>query len=663
MNQLSAEKLLSVVTPLEENTTNIASNWVREEAVKSIFTARKISQKKFRDSYSIPIINYFISVIRKEKDAGDCPIMSKFVNYMLTKNITPREVFLICMGFRKALISFLLQEETVLKDPLPFMNEVAFIFDANLSGVLEIFTTSYADSQKKIEIAKAQQCKLQQTTKIINSINTKIMILQNDKITLVNKPFLEMTGTKNLENFYEKYEDGFGFFHNVNVYENEFKKDIAQWVEKVCKNKKHFKTNIYHELISKTLSYSGRITKLPSETDDQYIIALSNISEHIKDEEMLQDYLSHDEVTGFKNYSNFEKFLGEKVEKVGATNGRLFFAVVDIVNLREINTEKGREAGDKIVSEIAEDLRFIEDKKTHFARLEGSRFGILLEYGTEQKSYDWCLTLYHAIKERDAKMKIAATEVDFSQSINKLLIRSFALVEQENQTSKVINNDFIHVIEYKELENQELFTSSLKQLKHIETSLFFMELPVVSKVKVLSINPNNAQLTLSSKQMDIAEVGMLIYFKLGTLGNIAANISQIDATKRTLTINEFKKDTHSPLNRKSIRIQAGDDIKAYIVHEETEYTVKILNMSEQFIAIEMDKTRNLDVNSVIYLDLLLPLSDKNRACKADATVTRVDKTPTGYKLVLLCHLDEKNKHIVSQYISEQQMRIIKITRA
>lgn len=658
MPQNTPEKLNLIIESLEKNTLLIATDWIKESSVKSIFDNRKISRKKFRDGYCVPIIEYFIAVIRKEKEAGDCPIMSKFVHYMLAKQITPKEVFLICMGFRKSLISFLLKEEEVLKDPLTFMDEVALIFDANLSGVLEIFSNLYSETQKKIEIAKAQQTKLQQTTRIINSINTKIMILQGSKILLLNKPFLEMLGIEDLKDFYKKYDNGFEFFQSVNTHEKDFKQNTERWIEKICTEKIHFKTNIYHEQISQTLSYSGRITKLPSENENQYIIALSNITEHLKSEEMMEDYLSHDEITGFKNYSNFESHLKVKMEDKGE-NVRLFLSVLDLVNLREINSQKGRASGDSIISEIAEDLRFVENENTVFARLEGSRFGILLEYEKEQDAYDWCVELYKKVKERDAKINLSITEMDYSQSVNKLFIRSFNLIEEECK-SKVINNDLENIIEYKELQNQEEFTLLLKETAQVDTSFFFKQMPVSSKSQVLSTTTHNAQLLLSAKQMAVVEVDSFIYFKLAEFGNVVANISAINERKKSITINEFRKDTHSPLNRKALRIEAGENIKAYINFQGYDYNVKVFDMNQQCVAVEIDRMRNIDLESLVHLNLLLPVADTQKSCKADASVTRINKTPAGYKLVLLCHLDDKNLHNLSEYISDQQMKNIKI---
>lgn len=656
-----APNLFSVVEIIENNSATIAENWVKVRTVKSIFSARKISPKKFSDSYSVPIINYFVAVVREEKVAGDCPIMSKFVNFMITKGIVPKEVFDICMGFRRTLIAFLLKNNLVLKNPAPFMDEISNLFDANLSGVLDIFTTLYASNQKKIEIAKVQQNKLQQTLKIINSINTKILIIQDTRILLANQPFLEMAGVKDLKSLYLKYENGFGFFSDTDNFADDYKNDIGLWIEKVCKQNKPFQTNIYNEKLKKSFIYSVRITNLPMDNSTQYIMALSNISDHVKDEKMIEDFLTHDEITGFKNYPTFEKLVTKKTDEAKKEKSRLFLAIIDIPELRLINYEKGREAGDMVISGVAEDLRFLINDNIYLAHLEGSRFGILMDYETEQSSYDWCVELHKRMKQRDAVKTLAITEVDLAETTNQLFLRSYNLIEKANNLMDgTIVNDFTNVIEYKELDNQKKFTDRLAKTKQMDLSLFYMELPVVSNIKVLSVDANSAKLVLSYKQIKIAKIDMYVYFELEYIGNIKAHIVDVDVKNKIITIDEFVKDKTSPLNRKVYRIKAGDDVKAYITDNDRDYDVKVIDINTQYVAIEIDRKRNLDINSLVFIDILLPVANGFYSCKTNATITRVSKSPNGYKMVLLCHLDDSSADELSKYIAEQQIKIIKI---
>lgn len=657
--QKIAPNLFSVVEHLEKHSILLATNWIKEETVKLIFFNRKISAKKFRDIYGIPIIEYFIFVVREGKDADDCPVMSKFVNYMVAKGITPREVYVICMGFRKTMISFLLKDEYVLKKPALFMDEIALLFDANLAGVLEIFTNLYAMAQKKIEIAKSQKEKLQQTLKIINSINTKIIIVQNGRIILANKPFLEMIGAEDLKALYLKYKTGFEFLGEVNLFENEYKNDIVSWIEKVCASDKPFKTEIHNEKANKRFNYSGRITSIPVDEYKQYIITFSNISELVKDEKAIKDALIHDTLTGFKNYPSFEHLILKMIEKAKNEKLKLFLAIVDIPDLREINEAKGRSAGDKVLTDVAEDLRILVNKSICYGRLEGSRFGALLEYSTEQISYDWCVELLHKMNERSLRKTVAITEVDLAQSVNKLFLRAYSLMEAANNSDKnIVFNDFKNIIEYEELDDQKEFTSRLAKIKEFNLALFYMELPIISKVKILSLTTKDATIVLSYKQIRIAKVDMLVYFKLEHIGGIKAYISDLDKESRIITIDRFRKEKNTILDRKIYRVEADKNIKAYISDNDVDYDVKLIDINNRYVAIEIGRKRNLDINSFIFLDMLLPLGDDIVSCKTNATITKISSTPNGYKMVLLCHLDDATEKVLTKYILKKQMDII-----
>ena len=659
-NERLTPHLYELADILEDNIILISTNWVKAPTVKAVFDARKISIKKFRDGYGIPIIEYFLSVVREEKSAGDCPIMSKLVNYLISKDITPREVFDICIGFRGSLTVFLLKQDLVLKTPVAFIEEVATIFDANLSGVLTIFTNLYADAQKKIENAKAQKTKLQQTLKIINFINTKIIITQNGRIILANRPFLEMLGVDDLKSLYTKYEKGFEYLSEVDTYENEFKVNTPEWIRKICKKDKSFQCEIYHEKIKKNFRYSGRITDMPNEDVNQYIITFSNISDHIRDEKTLQDSIKHDELTGFRNYPVFEKLIIKMIKESKSNNSRLFFAVADIPELRDINANKGRDRGDMVISEVAEYLRLFVNEDIYYARLEGGRFGILMQYPTEQASYDWCVELFKKMNEREYKKTLAITEVDLSESVNKLFLRAYDLIEVLNNREDIlVGSDFENVIEYKELPEQQEFTQRIAKLKSQEMMLFYLELPIASKVEILSTDSESVKISVSSKQLKVAELDMPIYFKLENIGNIKACIRNINEDKKVLTIDRFRLDKHSPLSRSIYRVKAEEDIKAYIENNDREYSIKVLDMNSESIAVEIDRKRNFDINSFIFLDMLLPLSDMTTSCSTNATVTRISKVANGYVMVLLCHFDDKNKEIITDYISKQQMEILR----
>ncbi|ADN08937.1 diguanylate cyclase [Sulfurimonas autotrophica DSM 16294] len=649
--------LLKFSKEIEKNIVLIATRGIKVDTVEAIFERRKISAKKFRDSYGIPIIEYFLAVVEGEKPLGACPFMSKLVHFLMQKGITPREVFDICMGLRKSLVAFLLRKD--IANPALLMDEMAMVFDANLSGVLESFTDLYDKMQENLEHAKMKNKRWQQTSQIINAINTKIIIVEDGRIILANKTFLEMLNVDNLKELYQKHTNVFYFLEGVDVYEDEYQKNIQQWIEKVHQSNKTFKTKIYNQKLKKGFVFSGNITTMQMHQTTQYIITLNNISKYILDEKILKDMLTHDELTGFRNYATFEKLLGKIIQRAQRNDIKLFLAIADIPELREINENKGRNRGDMVICEVAEDLRYLVDSHIYLARLEGSRFGILIQYENEQTAYDWCVKLFNKMEQRAEKKTLAITEVDATESISKLMVRAYALIDQANTIEdSFVLHDFQDIIEYNKLPLQSQFTDKLSKLNSIEITVFYKELPLVSNAKILSVSDERINVKLSLKQIKAVQNDMIIYFKLTLFDTVKASIQSIDIDNQTVWIDRFRFDKHSPLRRKLYRIEADKNIKAYLAAGEREDDVEVLNMNIQYIAVKIGRKRSLDINSQVYLEMQLPLRDVFKQFSSNCTVTRIEKILGGYKLVLLCHLNNENQDMLSHYIANHQRDII-----
>ncbi|MCW8838564.1 MAG: GGDEF domain-containing protein, partial [Thiovulaceae bacterium] len=68
-DQILAPNLYKVIDSIESDRVKIADEWMRVEIVSDIFKKYKISIKKFKENFAIKILEYFISVVREEKEA------------------------------------------------------------------------------------------------------------------------------------------------------------------------------------------------------------------------------------------------------------------------------------------------------------------------------------------------------------------------------------------------------------------------------------------------------------------------------------------------------------------------------------------------------------------------------------------------------------------
>ncbi|MBU1658219.1 diguanylate cyclase [bacterium] len=660
-NKTLAPKLFNIIDSIELGRKEIADRWVEIPSVSVVFKLHNISTKKFASGYGVPIIEYFIAVVREEKEVGDCPIMSKFVHFLLEKNITPKNVFDICMGFRRTLVSYMYDEKLINKNASQIMNEIADLFDANLSGVLDIFTTFYSMQQQKIEKASIGQKKIKHILQIINFINTKIIIIQNGRIILGNRPFFDALGVDDIKEYYNKYEDAWSFMKRVDIESKLFSdRNIEAWLRKLDQVKKHFKTDIFHHKAGKNFTYSGRITSLPDTDPVEYIIALNNIAAHLDDEAEAREKLIHDELTGLYNYNKFWLLLGESQINALKNNINLAMVVVDIPELRQINIENGQESGNRVIVEVAEDIQRCTGEDTIFARLEGSRFGILISYESEQEIYDWCIQLYMLLSEKPQRKTLSLTAFDLAETPNRLQMRAYDLIDIANSSESVIvKTDMENIEQYSILPEQKLFTDKFRNIKNIKTTVYYKELPITVNNTVVSVKKDSITISLSNKQFNCAVLHDPIYFTFEKLGHVKAHIEMIDAKNRVITINKFRFDKHSPLQRKKYRVQAAMPISVSIIHNNSESTGTLINLNENCIAVDMKRKKNLEEGALVGLDMLLPISPEHlQNINTDATILRIEKTLSGYKIVFLCHLNTNNEKLINQYISKCQIDII-----
>ncbi|EDZ62078.1 protein containing GGDEF domain [Sulfurimonas gotlandica GD1] len=656
-----APNLLNIIDQLEINRVKLGSEWIEIPTVKSIFKNYKIAGVKFRDGYGVPIIEYFIAVVREEKEAGNCPIMSKLVNFLLEKNITPKDVFDICMGLRRTLVTYIFRDKLIKDNAMEMMDEIAILFDANLSGVLEIFTTFYEKKQQAIQKSIVQQKKFSQILKIINFINTKIIIVQNGHIILANQPFFEAIGVNDIKEFNKNFSSTFSFMKDVDS-SSKIKFDlenINEWLSSVYESNKPFTTNIFNNKMADVFTYSGRITTLPESEPTKYIISFNSISSHVANEALIREKLEHDELTGLYNYVKFIHLMGEAQRKALQDNTQLALVIVDIPQLKEINNTQGMDAGDKAIVNVAKDLISNTDKNMIVARLEGSRFGVLIVYENEQDSYNWCSSLHIELSKSPHRKTISITAFDLSETVNSVQIRANSLIDEINSSQEgSVSTDFENVKLYEALPDQERFTDRLKGMKKIKTTLYYKGLAISVENKLLFVDKDSATVQLSNKEFCATAPNENIYLEFPMLGIVKASVYSLNDKNNTVKIHRFRLSKHTPLKRKIFRVEVEENMKVNILSDGPDCEGVVNDINEEYIGLRLKRKRSLDEGSFVSIDIMLPVDDITTSFITEATVKKIEKVKDGFKIVVLCHLDGINKGILKQYIANRQMKII-----
>lgn len=88
---------------------------------------------------------------------------------------------------------------------------------------------------------------------------------------------------------------------------------------------------------------------------------------------------SHDSLTGLQNRATFELALASAVAAAASTGGQLALLFVDADHFKQINDERGHDAGDRVLVAIGRRIRAQVRDHDVVARLGGDEFAVLLD--------------------------------------------------------------------------------------------------------------------------------------------------------------------------------------------------------------------------------------------------------------------------------------------
>ncbi len=186
MNELI--HLKSNISILENGKTSIISNWMEYKAPQTILLHHKIDNEIFITKYASNVFDYFMGVIKGVVQIGDCPVIAELLKYLKDRNISSKELFVICSHFKLSMVEFSYESGINTKD---LFSEISYVFDKNFSKVLEIYSETIYE--KDIEIGK----NVELLEQYIYALNESALVSKTDKngfITHVNTKFMKLCG-------------------------------------------------------------------------------------------------------------------------------------------------------------------------------------------------------------------------------------------------------------------------------------------------------------------------------------------------------------------------------------------------------------------------------------------------------------------------------------
>lgn len=140
--------LKNYIDEYEKNKIAIIKYWIINKEILNILKLHDIKRELFVKKYAIGVLDYYIDIIKENSDIGECKVIDELILYFKDKNITPSELFVICTGFKNALIEFTYDLKIT---NLQIEKEINYIFEKNFSGVLNMYSRTINDIEKELE--------------------------------------------------------------------------------------------------------------------------------------------------------------------------------------------------------------------------------------------------------------------------------------------------------------------------------------------------------------------------------------------------------------------------------------------------------------------------------------------------------------------------------
>lgn len=277
---LRTDELEKYIEDIEQNIADIASNWVNTSEVRNIILQYGMDPEKFIVNYAQPILTYFSNVVKKEQEAGNCPVVSKLLEELIKKNVSSAELFTICTNAKHQVL-----QHVEKKNNLELNHQIYQLFDTNFAGVLQSYYKTILEKDSEL---KKQSHRLK---RILDGQDSFIILTNSKKALSVNKSMFEFLGFESLKEF----KDNTNCLCDYFIVEDgclSKQSDERTWVEVVLDNPN---TTYLAKLLNQNkeerifqISTNGELFDEEIEEEAFYVISMTDITELKAKDHILQ---------------------------------------------------------------------------------------------------------------------------------------------------------------------------------------------------------------------------------------------------------------------------------------------------------------------------------------------------------------------------------------
>ena len=244
---------------------------------------------------------------------------------------------------------------------------------------------SFDDITQEVHAREEIRDRYRELEIIFEKVRAGLVFVVDGVINRVNQSFLRMLN--------EEYENVVG--RNVTVFLDCFEKCKAEGTKKIVRfcNRDGHVTIVEREIIPIT--------------ENSHIIVFIDITEHVKEKEVLTKKSQIDGLTGIFNRNTFLQFAQEML--LDPAHEYVSFMLFDIDYFKEINDTHGHDIGDEVLIELVRLIQQLLRREEIFGRFGGEEFGVLFPVA-ENQATTIAQRLLQAIREhRFTRKKIAVT--------------------------------------------------------------------------------------------------------------------------------------------------------------------------------------------------------------------------------------------------------------
>ncbi|WP_121626707.1 PAS domain-containing sensor histidine kinase [Poseidonibacter antarcticus] len=164
-------QLKELVSNLKKNKLVIIRYWINNEKIISILNAHKIDKELFIKRYAFCLLDYYIDLITQKVEIGQSSTINDFLNYLNKQDIKSEELFILCIGFKNALIEYLSELNVNSLEISTQINKLSEI-------ILENFLEVYSKTAKYIQEALNKSASIVDKQVILSRTDSNGIILK-----------------------------------------------------------------------------------------------------------------------------------------------------------------------------------------------------------------------------------------------------------------------------------------------------------------------------------------------------------------------------------------------------------------------------------------------------------------------------------------------------